>query len=92
MDMIERVAKAIYDNMCLANPHVMTTWEALPWDLKSYYSELARAAIKAMMEPTDEMLSESGIFITDNARVAWQAMIQSALQSASSQSPTLEKL
>ncbi len=52
----------------------------------------ARAAIKAMMEPTDEMLSESGIFITDNARVAWQAMIQSALQSASSQSPTLEKL
>lgn len=55
-DMIERVGKAIYDNMCLANPHVKGEWESLPWDLKSYYSEQGRAAIEAMKNPTAQMM------------------------------------
>lgn len=79
-EMIERVAKALYDNMCLANPHVMVTWEALQLDLKSYYSELARAAIEAMREPTDEMWAACEQAKADfEAGIAWPVMIDAAV-------------
>lgn len=79
-EMIERVAKALYDNMCLANPHVMTTWETLSWDLKSYYSEQARAAIEAMHNPTRNMV-HAALECDGPPSINWQAMIEAALTS-----------
>lgn len=89
--MIERIGKAIYDNMCLANPHVMTTWETLPYDLKTYYREQGRAAIEAMRKPTDEMLAAGDSMMPQIAKgqdvstgldalaEAWPTMIDAAL-------------
>ena len=69
-DMIDRVAKAINDTMLQHG------------DYKP--DELARAAIEAMREPTDEMYQ--GVCALDkmwrdsNSAEIWQAMIDAALE------------
>lgn len=84
MDMVERVARAMdaaEDKYWAAFPvdYPMTD-ESVPMEV------LARAAIEAMREPTEEMLlggfeadTESGF----GARSVWAAMIDAALTSSS---------
>ena len=79
MDMIERVAKAINDAMLQHG------------DYKP--DELARAAIAAMREPTDEMVRQCMVYTQcmdtghtrDDAEGAWQAMIDAALDCSTKQ-------
>lgn len=79
-NMIERVARAIYEE---DDP-----WhKAWPWpDLNvsqgsaDVYRRIAEAAIKAMREPTDEMIT-AGFLLCDEegTRIIWTDMIDAAL-------------
>ena len=81
MDMIERVAVAI--NKAYA---CMLLHDDYDPDL------LARAAIAAMREPTDEMVRQCMVYTQymdtghtrDDAEAAWQAMIDAALNETKS--------
>lgn len=74
MDMIERVAKAIWGGDD-------DEWATLaPW-YADQYRDAATAALKALREPTSEMV-EAGHDACDwtaNAEPIWQAMIDTAL-------------
>ncbi|ASQ11852.1 hypothetical protein CDO22_17820 [Sinorhizobium meliloti] len=88
--MVERVARALCvnegenpDSPTPHNPHVDFVWQ--------YYRGPARAAIEAMMEPTDAMLDAvadeedrrgipSGVIGALIAEEAWPLMIQAALK------------
>jgi hypothetical protein len=88
-EMIERVAKALYDNMCLANPHVSMPFAGAKEDVRRFYSEQARTAIHAMRNPTKDMIvaamvepvpsvQEAGGIIPQGEQATllqWQAMI-----------------
>lgn len=79
-EMIERVAAAIY----AVQPH-LNTGKPVPWleligPLREKSIELARAAIEAMREPTDEMAD--AVDETDTGiESAWRCMIDAALTS-----------
>ncbi len=82
-DMIERVAKAIHSKQYNST----TSPYGDPADQKTKWSKvLARAAIEAMREPTEEMLATA--FKTYNAKhlialsykKPWRAMIDAALK------------
>jgi hypothetical protein len=66
-DMIERVARAIYNAEC--------------WDtaVPGFYQRAARTAIEAMREPTEEMSHAGWRTASDISTVVWQAMIDAAL-------------
>lgn len=69
--MVERVARALCpykDRPC-------------PWGACSECSQKARAAIKALREPTDEMLKDGGMTEHFNSapEEVWSAMISAAL-------------
>ena len=74
-DMVEWVAKAMLNEASELDGDNYT-WETPYWQM--HYSALARAAIKAMREPTDEMFlagrAEAG---TNNK---WRTMIDEALE------------
>lgn len=53
-EMIENVARAIFDRMPKSNLNDGQDWNKIDFILKVGYRELARAAIKAMREPTDQ--------------------------------------
>lgn len=76
-EMIERVARAIEATMFA--PHELP----ITGELHKRYLEAARAAIKAMREPTDEMVEASNREwdgrISHRSSGAWQAMIDAAL-------------
>lgn len=65
--MIERVARV------LAGKH----WDEAPL-YRDHYKTLARASIKAMREPTEEMNEAGSGFIQSES--AWEAMIDAALK------------
>jgi hypothetical protein len=67
-DMVERVAKAI---MAAENP-----------DSADQYSEMARAAIEAMREPTKDMaiMGHSELIEGGDIHSVWDAMIDEAIQ------------
>jgi hypothetical protein len=82
MDAIERVARAI----ALADlGDIPVDMDAHMRHVREHYSELARAAIEAMREPTDEMLDygewaggENGVG-RGSALAVWGEMITAAL-------------
>lgn len=89
-EMIERVAAAIY----AVQPH-LNTGKPVPWleligPLREKSIELARAAIEAMREPTEEMMDagESADPTPErdtNAIRVWGRMIDAALTSPPAQ-------
>lgn len=103
MDMVERVARAIFEQELRNHPEPYEITPLLPppiWDDpgrlspfgKDCYLRCARAAIEAMREPTEGMLSAGdsmmpqiakGQDITtgyDALKDAWPAMISAALE------------
>lgn len=78
MEKIEQVARAILSKV--PTGYGMTASEA---------EDYARAAIEAMREPTEAMIPKEGVFLwryqdsdadQEEARAAWQAMIDAALK------------
>lgn len=86
MQMIERVAKAIWDSGFDRVPD--PAWEQTSHLQKEFHRMLARAAIEAMREPSYEMIRAFGVgsqtgFTNDTERShAWSAMIDAALTPA----------
>lgn len=81
MNMIEKVAKAIYETR---NGKGCTPWAKRGMVHKAPYFADARAAIEAMREPEAEMLGhgDDAIFYSDfdhRANACWKAMIEAAL-------------
>ena len=88
MEMIERVAKAIYEEDDVWNSAF--PWPQMPSSEQSAdnYRRIARAAVKAMVAPTDSMVDAGadGMTYTQDmtfsqiARFAWRDMIDVALK------------
>lgn len=87
MNMIEKVAKAIHSLLLKddwswveENP---TTMNCVTLDGNFDLNEIAKAAIEAMKEPTEEMVKEGLKYVDWNmgAKEAYQAMIETALNS-----------
>jgi hypothetical protein len=77
--MVERVAKAIYEASSEAPDGV---WEEAPEGWRVEYRGMAREAIEAMREPTDEMIKvgvQTHEGVTYSGIPSWQAMIDAAL-------------
>ena len=82
-DMVERVAKAIYDSCSLQ-------WQRITWDERNHTEWLkqARAAIRAMREPTEhECIDEHGsdrwdwtCGVCGGPKENWERIIDSALK------------
>lgn len=72
--MVERVARALHEKMCEqdVNGYLAAQLEA---------ADLARAAIEALMEPTEDMLDAGDAADGYDVYVGvWTAMIQAALK------------
>lgn len=78
MDMIERVARGIYEGR---NGAGCKPWSIQPKAHKGPYLADAFAAIKAMHEPTEEMVSRGDVYADGPgyAHKVWQEMIAVAL-------------
>lgn len=74
MDMIERVARALWD----AQSTKLCTWDALPPSRQEGMRDRARAAISAMRDPTVEM-GHAGALEEDGSVAVYRAMIETAL-------------
>jgi hypothetical protein len=85
MDMIDRVAKALFADYqkSALGPDLTQTWSTLPNHAKDHAYSQARAAIAAMREPTEEMVvegySDDACLRGDVSKV-WQYMIDAALE------------
>lgn len=89
-EMEERVAKALFERAqkTVRNVLIADTYDELAPQMKRHYCEMARAAIEAMREPTEEMLKSGhhtannhyGVEIgTDVLYWAWVGCIDAAL-------------
>lgn len=89
--MVERVAKAMFDSFQetqVAHPHRNAWNSRIGLGLQPYYREAARAAIRALREPTEEMLERGQGCLdftpikdcVDQARKVWVGMIWAALE------------
>lgn len=89
MTMVERIARAMADGSWDAKSFTETPNGETPDEFRAYWSDKARAALSAMMEPTFAVKMAGAQAITaehmkananyDAACDAWQAMIQAAL-------------
>ncbi len=83
-DMVERVAKAVYEALTYEAVGVKPKWVERGNSLKQGEArKYARAAIEAMREPTDKMAEDGAIEVASTKRGAWfcwQAMIDAALE------------
>ena len=86
MDMVEQVAKAIYDCHKLIQPSSFTWEETIEPRHREAWLKYARAAIAAMREPTPAMLKAcdsimGGGFQNSHSDLeTWQEMIDAALK------------
>lgn len=75
-EMIERVAKAIYESR---NGAGCRAWGTLPGAHKAPYLDDARAALSSIREPTPGMVDAAHAVPSDHAKHHWRAMIDAAL-------------
>lgn len=86
-EMVERVARGLWES-----EPVIFAWgpqerHRIPWDVAverdlagvGIFRQFARAAIKAMREPTEAMC-DAGDEYNGNDRAVWQSMIDAALK------------
>ena len=87
-EMIERVAEAIYNHwanypVCEASKSWLTICEKLPAQADDFRRK-AKAAIEAMLEPTDDMVkfAEAGISLEEGSSAygCWKDMINQVLK------------
>ena len=88
MSMIERVAQAIAKAE-LEEGDTTYSWHALTEEIVDCYYVLARAAIEAMREPTNQMVDDQGGEYVNleraddqsyQPRLIWQGMVDTALE------------
>jgi hypothetical protein len=77
MTMLENIARAIQQSAIYAGRP--KPWESLDDLSRKSYLGQARAALNALMEPTQEMRDAAYEAGDDGAGVGWQAMIRAAL-------------
>lgn len=83
-EMVDRVARVIWDTRRKANPEQeLVSWDEETDGLRRDVTAEARAAIAAMREPTEDMLATAGGIegYTDLENIcahAWRAMIDTA--------------
>jgi hypothetical protein len=79
MNMIERVARAIYRTLAFGNE-----LDKAEKEIQTLYKNIAKAAIEAMREPTYEMLepvtNADGCFKAIDPKKAYQVIIDAALK------------
>ena len=77
-DMIDRVARAMFEASReeSASRGIQSSWENYP--LKAHFINMARAAIKAMREPT-RVMHEAGLETTGMPSNTFRDMIDAAL-------------
>jgi hypothetical protein len=71
-EMIERVAKAMFDKFCPGIRYVDND--------KVWYEEAAQCAIEAMKEPTEAMLDAGAYDLDMTLKQQWKLMIEAALK------------
>ena len=82
MDMVERVAQRLFQNMAASDNGA---WETADPMITRACMSYARAAVEAMREPTDEMIFDGGkavliVHHTLNTGDVYRAMIDAALE------------
>jgi hypothetical protein len=75
--MIERAARAIYEKR---NGAGCKPWGIQPKSHKAPYLDDARAAISAMMEPSERMIEARFNAVGKGGKAEWEAMITAALE------------
>lgn len=70
-ELVERVARAIYERVCERTKHHLPEIDRAPWDaqaekIRIEYRHQARAAVEAMREPNDAM-GAAGLLATDDS-------------------------
>lgn len=95
--MIERVARGLHDSEAAVLDNGLAPFERQPEGYRNRMCRRARAAIEAMREPTEAMISAGEATRTDcldwspepgegldgfDPRPAWQAMVDAALKDA----------
>lgn len=82
-EMIEWVARAIYETEPHLNQGVAVPWPELSKEtpLRSNAYASARAAIAAMREPTKDMVQDACAIGEPSVEEIWEAMIDAALSS-----------
>lgn len=88
MTLIEKIAKALHDDLVLASPpdgH-KRHWETAPWAVKDMCRRQARVALEAAKIPTEAMILAGDIISPDDifahekaSNLRYQAMIEAAL-------------
>lgn len=80
-DMVERVARAIAFADLDEQSRAVINMDANMMYVADHYVELARAAIEAMREPTDEMLwaARAVRYADEGSMEIWNGMIDAAL-------------
>jgi len=84
MDMVDRVAKALFADYqkSALGPDLTQTWSTLPKIAIDHAYSQARAAIAAMREPSGEMLTAADLRdgICTSYDELWKTMIDAALE------------
>jgi hypothetical protein len=80
-DEIDCVARAIYG--CVGTPLTAQVpwWNDLPGSAQAFLREQAFAAIRALREPSDRMVSDGQLTLDDgkDLKTVWRSMIDAAL-------------
>lgn len=85
MSKVEEVARAIFEEDGTGYPALSVPFEEQSWKVRERYSDLARAAIEAMREPTPgmiEAMNRTRMAIQGGYEVdasPWEAAIDAAL-------------
>jgi hypothetical protein len=77
MNMIEKVAKAMYEEHASRSNTLGPSWDEAGKHFNTFWHDLARAAIEAMREPTDAVILSANP--SDLPCAAWAKMIDAAL-------------
>ena len=90
--MIDTVAKALHNVMARGAPGPRRYWEMAPPEVKDFARALARAAIIAMEDPTDDML-KAGVdafqhaYTSEDTLADWRAAYKANITAALGDKP-----
>ncbi len=84
MNMIEKVAITINDEVFIVKEQSIIEWKDTPEKLKNKIRKVAKAAIAAMREPTSNMVANAQWSVQPDQgnieRLIWESMIDAALK------------
>lgn len=83
MNMIEKVARACHDKAFKMGASIFENYDDVPAPNRMWLNEVAKAAIEAMKEPTEEMckmISPTADLTREDVLCIYRAMIEAALK------------